>query len=242
MSRHQHRISQIVLAFGAFSVLIALGAWQLERRAWKNDLLARFELALSKPAAPYEPPHSDAADPAREFRRVKLTGEFQTAETVRVLMATPQALRGQTQEGFGYLVFTPLKFGNGVVFVNRGFVPQSLGGDAALFPAGPTTVTGILRRAETPGSFTPAPDASHRLFYASDIPAMAAAAGVEGDRVVLSEYVEAETPGKIIAWPKGRDPRDLLAAIPNRHLEYALTWFGLAVALAGVYGLYIMRA
>jgi surfeit locus 1 family protein len=65
--------------------------------------------------------------------------------------------------------------------------------------------------------------------------------GIEGRRITLSEYIEAEPSGRTAGWPAPRDPQDLLAAIPNRHLEYALTWFGLAAALAVVYGFAIAR-
>lgn len=100
---------------------------------------------------------------------------------------------------------------------------------------GAAPVTGILRLSAAPNLFTPAPDLAKRLFFSADIPAMAQAAGIEG------EYIEAEPSGGTTGWPAPRDPQDLLAAIPNCHLEYALTWFGLAAALAVVYGFAISR-
>ena len=70
---------------------------------------------------------------------------------------------------------------------------------------------------------------------------MAKAAGLAGPGTVTSEYIEAEPSPQAGEWPKARNPRELLSAIPNRHLEYALTWFGLAAALLGVYGFFIAR-
>ncbi len=224
----------------AFGILIALGVWQLQRRDWKNDLLARFEQALSKPPIPYEPPQSNANESSREFTRVEASGAFEVAETVKLLVPTPEEARAQTPDGFGYLFFVPLKLGNGTVFVNRGFVPKTIA-DSGGVAGGEATVTGILRLSERPSWFLPAPDLAKRLFFSADIPEMAKAAGLSGTATVTREYIEAEPSPHASAWPKARDPHELLAAIPNRHLEYALTWFGLAAALAGVYGLFIAR-
>ena len=165
---------------------------------------------------------------------------MEEAKTVKLLVPTPEAVRAQTQDGFGYLLFTPLRLDNGMVFVNRGFVPSSVA-DRGDIKGGEATVIGILRLSQTPGWFIPAPDLAKRLFFSADIPAMVNAAGLSGPRTVTGEYIQAEPSPQTGEWPKARDPRELLAAIPNRHLEYALTWFGLAAALAGVYAVFIVR-
>ncbi len=129
-----------VFALAAFGALIALGVWQLHRRDWKNDLIARFEQALAKPPIPYEPPQN-ADENAREFMRVEASGAFEEAKTVKMLVPTPEDARAETQEGFGYLLFTPVKLDSGaVVFVNRGFAPQSVA-DRSGAPRGKATVT-----------------------------------------------------------------------------------------------------
>jgi surfeit locus 1 family protein len=234
--------SRIVLtlsALCAFGILIALGLWQLHRRDWKNSLVARFEAALSRPAGSYDPVQPSGG--AREFMRVRIKGEFLNSKTVKMLVAAPEVARAQTGEGFGYLIFSPVKFSRGIVFVNRGFVPQSLAGTPALFPEGETEVTGIVRRPAEPSWFTPPPDPAKRLFYEADIPAMARAAGLKAGEAIVSEYIQAEPAPGAALWPLPRAPRELLASIPNRHLEYVLTWFGLAATLAGVYVIYIVR-
>jgi len=233
------RVVLTIFTLAAFGILIALGVWQLQRRDWKNDLIERFEKALAKPPVAYQPPQPNANEEAREFTRVAATGTFEDA-TVRMLVPAPEAVRAKTGDGFGYLFFTPLKLGNGVVFVNRGFVPQSLL-DSTGVPPGKATVTGILRLSATPAWFMPAPDLAKRLFFSADLPAMAEAAGFGGAGTVVGEYIEAEPSPQASEWPYPRDPHELLATIPNRHLEYALTWFGLAAALAGVYGFFIAR-
>jgi surfeit locus 1 family protein len=237
----QSRILQTLIALCAFTVLIALGVWQMERRAWKNDLIARLEAALSTPPANFNPPKRDG-DETHEFTLVRLKGEFLNTGTVKVLTPTPDAARTRTQEGFGYLIFTPLKSRSGIVFVNRGFVPQSLGGSPPPVPEGETEVTGLVRLAALPGWLTPPPEPAKRLFFAADIPAMAAAAGLKSGETVAGEYIEAVPAPGGAGWPLPRDPRTLLASIPNRHLEYAFTWFALAAAFAGVSGIAMSRA
>src|SRR5262249_42869427 len=102
------RIIQALIAFTAFGVLIALGVWQMERRAWKNDIIARLEAGLSAPPSDYNPAKPEGAD-AREFMLVRARGEFLNGRTVKVLIPTPETARARTREGFGYLIFTPLK-------------------------------------------------------------------------------------------------------------------------------------
>ncbi len=235
------RIMATVFALGAFAIVVALGMWQLQRRDWKNDLIARFEAALSRPAVPYRPPQPNGQETQPEFTRVTASGVFEDDKTVRMLVPAPEATRLQNEDGFGYLLFTPLELDGKAVFVNRGFAPRSIA-DAVSAPRGQATVTGIVRRSQQPGWFTPAPEPGKRIVYSADIPAMAEAAGLSANRIVQNDYIEAEPSPKAGEWPNPRDPRELLAAIPNRHLEYALTWFGLAAALAGVYGVFIARS
>jgi len=224
----------------AIAILIGLGMWQLERRDWKNGLLTRFETALEMPPAAYNP-ELPANPKEREFMRVHVHGEFLSAGTARLMTAAPEAARAQSRDDFGYLLFAPLKFAGGIVFVNRGFVPISLAGSPNLFPKGETEVTGIVRLSQQPGWFLPPADTSKRLFYAADIRVMAAAAGLGSDNVIESEYIQAQPVAGAAQWPQARDPKELLASIPNDHLEYAITWFGLAAAAAGVFGVYIVR-
>ncbi len=231
-----------IFALGAFAVLIGLGLWQLERRTWKNDLIRRFEHALQKPPVAFDAAHSAASSGVGEFTRVEATGTFLNDRTIKVLTPTPQDLRAKTPEGFGYLLFVPLRVEDGLVFVNRGFVPETLAGSASVQAQGEVTVVGILRRPEQPGWFTPPPNEAKRVFYAADIPGMAAAVGIAGSQTLTTLYIQAESAQSQGPWPKPRDPQDLLSGIPNRHLEYALTWFGLAATLAVVYGFAIYRS
>ncbi len=225
-----------LFSLAAFATLLALGFWQLERRSSKNDLIARLQHALDSPPVPFK------GKTLPEFTRVDVTGRFSNDQAAKVLLPTPTGLRPRTADGFGYLLLVPLRFAGGIVFVNRGFVPQSLADSPKVAAEGEATVTGIIRRAERPAWFSPSADEKRRLFYTADLPAMAAAVGLSQQGIDLAEYIQAEPQARsTAAWPQPRDPHALLAAIPNRHLEYALTWFGLAAALALVYGFYITR-
>jgi surfeit locus 1 family protein len=225
-----------------FCVLVALGIWQVRRLEWKTDLLSRLEQAINTPPSPYAPPLSGENEHSREFRRVRVTGLLDTANSVRRFSPTPEAARAKTSEGFGYEIFTPLEFDNHMVFVDRGFVPESEA-RAVIAASGDKTATiiGIIRMSEQPSWLTPAADEQRKVFYSADIPSMAAAAHRDGAGAVTGEYIEADATPNPGGWPLGRDPRELLAAIPNRHLEYALTWFGLAATLLGFFIVYTIR-
>ncbi len=97
-STRKSRVVLTLFTLAAFGILIALGVWQLQRRDWKNDLIARFEQAPSKPPIPYQPPRN-VDDRTREFARVTATGTLEEAKTVEQLVPTPEAVRAQTQDG-----------------------------------------------------------------------------------------------------------------------------------------------
>jgi surfeit locus 1 family protein len=136
---------------------------------------------------------------------------------------------------FGVHVVTPLVQDNGeAVLVDRGFVPDALR-DPRTRPAGQVagevSVTGVLRVSQQPGLFTPAPNTTTRLWFVKDVPTMAKAAGLALPPIVI-EADATPNPG---GWPLGGQTR---VDFPNDHLQYAMTWFGLALALVGVYLVY----
>ena len=159
-----------------------------------------------------------------DYRPINVTGTFDHAHEQH-FFATHD---GQS----GYFVYTPLKLAGGeYVFVNRGFVPEGRLGE--IKPAsGPATVSGFLRAAEARGSFTPADLPANREFYTRDPAAIAASLGLGA---AAPFYLEAERQGDGLTPPAGVDARELIARIPDNHLSYALTWFGLALTLIGVF-------
>ncbi len=141
--------------------------------------------------------------------------------------------RGTRQlAGFGRWIFQGFRLDDGgVILVNRGFVPEGRLGE--IKPAsGPATVTGFLRAAEARGSFTPADLPAQREFYTRDPAAIAASLGLGA---AAPFYLEAERQGDGLTPPAGVDAKELIARIPDNHLSYALTWFGLALTLIGVF-------
>lgn len=220
----------------ALAILIGLGTWQLERRTWKADLIARI-LARSR-SAPVAPPAADAFDPAGdEFRHVRASGRFLNAGETLVHGLAAGDTPGRALQG--YYVITPFVRDDGTtVLVNRGFTPTELKAQGARRDGlieGPTTVTGIVRGSEARTMFVPAPDPARGEWFNRDVPGIAAARGIADPAPYL---IEADAmPGRT-AWPRGGQLR---VDLPNNHLQYAFTWFGLAACLVGVFSAFAWR-
>ena len=205
-------------------VFIALGTWQVERRAWKLDLIARVDQRVrAEPAAPPGPrdwPRVDAAHD--EYRRVRLDGRF--------LDDRPTFVQAVTDLGAGYWVISALRQDDGeVVLVNRGFVdPEAR---ATVAPAlGPATVVGLLRLTEPGGGFLRHNDPAANRWYSRDVAAIAAARGLAR---VAPYFVDAQ---QVTAPPAAGTvpvPGLTVIAFHNSHLVYALTWYTLAAMSAG---------
>jgi surfeit locus 1 family protein len=222
------------LALAGLAVLVSLGAWQLERLAWKQDLIARTEArSQAAPELLPVPPDWARLDPDRyEYRAVELEGRFRHADEVHVYTAlsSPRGAHG----GPGWWVMTPLELdGGGTVFVNRGFVPESHK-DAATRPEGQVTgdveISGLVRMAEPQGPFIPDDEPDNNVWFTRDPARMAAALGLEGP--VAPFFIDAREPAPG-GLPQGGET---VLTFRNDHLGYALTWFGLAATLVGVFG------
>lgn len=204
----------ILLGLSGAGVLIGLGVWQVQRMAWKEAILAEIEAKISAdpaalPAAP---------DPGRDqYLPVLVEGAY-TGEELRVLASLKQV-------GAGYRLIAPFQTGDGRrILVDRGLLPIEA---ASAKPAtGRARIRGNLHWPDEVDSYTPAPDAKTGLWFARDVPAMAAALKTE--------------PVLVVTW--AADPADpaLVAIpvdtthIPNDHLNYAITWFSLAVVWLGM--------
>jgi surfeit locus 1 family protein len=222
-----------VVAILLFTAFVALGTWQLERRAWKLDLIARVNqrvhAAAVQPPLPANfewPPVTASAD---EYRHVRVTGVF--------LNALETLVQASTELGPGYWVLTPLRLDNGeVVLVNRGFVPperRSRGVHAAGELTGTTTVTGLLRLTEPRGAFLHRNDAAANRWYSRDVQAIATARGLS-----LAGALSRVAP-YFIDQDAAADANDVPSVAPiggltviafhNSHLIYAITWYTLAL-------------
>ncbi|WP_029003096.1 SURF1 family protein [Azorhizobium doebereinerae] len=207
-------------------VFCALGVWQIQRRAWKLDLIARVDQRVH--AAPVSPP-GPADWPVitaakHEYLAVRATGRFLSDREVLV-----QAV---TDLGGGYWVLAPFRTSDGfTVFVNRGFVPVDRRDPASRRAGqaeGEATITGLLRLSEPGGGFLRSNDPAGDRWYSRDVPAMAAARGL-GD--VAPYFIDADATPVPGGFPVGGLT---VVRFPNSHLVYALTWFSLcAMALGG---------
>ena len=220
----------------AVAILAGLGTWQLMRLKEKEALIARVAERMAEPPAPV-PPQRDwpALDLDQwSYRRVSLHGVYDFAKEARVFVNLSEP-RGKLK-GPGYFVLTPLKLdGGGTVIVNRGFTPQA-GGAVSRGEAGaPASVTGPLREPEGRNMFTPSDEAYRRLFFARDPKAIAADLDIP-DAAPFTVDAEASGPGGL---PQGGETR---ISFPNRHMEYALTWYGLAATLAAFFAVFARRA
>jgi surfeit locus 1 family protein len=213
-----------------FLILAGLGTWQIQRLHWKEGLIAQRRAGMTGP--PVALPETLTAANGLEFHHVRLDGSFlNTAELYH------HAISPGGKPGFN--VVTPFKLADGnIVLVDRGFVPKDRRDPATRAAgeiAGPTIVTGLLRiPANNSSWFTPANQPAENLWFTMDLPAMARA-----DRLdhVLPVYVDADAGQVPGGYPIGGQTN---AGLPNDHLQYALTWYGLA-GLAVIYYLLFVR-
>jgi len=239
-----NRWSLIGLAVGVVfcaGVLISLGNWQLHRLDWKLHLIDTVEKRTKLPpvAAPGPDAWGGKTLEENNYRPVRLTGRFLHKGEAHVLTSLSEP-RGRFG-GPGYLIFTPFETEDGwTVMVNRGFVPSPLK-DRKKRPekpeiAGEVTVEGLFRAPPPPNAYAPDPQIDKNVWYSRDVLKMAETAGLPVGRTApyTVDLVAKETPAGGI--PQAGETRMHWV---NNHLQYALTWYGLALALLGVYGAFM---
>lgn len=216
----------------AFAILVGLGTWQLQRLAWKRDLLDRIAALQAAPARPIGP----------VLERV---GEGGDADFTRVTAVCPGLASAPFLELYavrdgqaGSRLISACRVASGryaSVLVDRGFVADTISARPPVAASdAPLKITGVLRQPEHGNMFSP-PNQPAR-WYIRDVPAMAAQLKASQPAPL---FLMAETPTNP-EW-KALVPAPLPDDIPNRHLEYALTWYGLAGALVGVYAAMLFR-
>lgn len=222
-----------VAVLAAFAILVGLGWWQMQRRAWKENLIAQIAArARAEPVALEDVLARKGKGEGVEYTRVRVAGRF--------LHEKELFLRTIENGKPGWNVITPLDTGRNTVMVNRGFVPIDLKAKsrrAAGLPQEQVTLTGLVRvPAAERGSFVPENRPDGNEWYWIDLPAMGKAVALNGNFlpfIVAAERIEGPAP------PLGGATR---LELPNRHLEYALTWYGLALTLLTVYAAYMVNA
>lgn len=230
----------------AFAFFAFLGTWQVKRLAWKLDLIERVDRRVHAPAVdapgPAGWPAIDAA--TAEYRHVRLHGTY--------LHDRETLVQAVTTIGSGFWVLTPMRQADDtIVLVNRGFVPPEAREHATRLATeiqGQTIVTGLLRLSEPKGGFLRQNDPAGRRWFSRDVQAIAMAQGLASDHVA-PYFVDADaspsaaSPGMpasapSMAWPVGGLT---VVSFQNNHLVYAITWYALALMVAGAFW-YVRRS
>ena len=209
-------------------VCAGLGIWQVQRRSWKLDLIARTEERLrAAPVTAPGPADWPAISPQNdEYRRISLHGRYlDAAETLTMAV---------TERGPGFWVLAPFRADAGfTVLVNRGFVPegQRAPEERRKAAAGKTKLTGLLRPSEPGGGFLRANAPAQGRWHSRDVAAMAETLGLGS---IAPYFIDEDAPVPAVSerWPAAGLT---VVQFRNHHLIYALTWFGLAGLAA--YGL-----
>lgn len=235
-ARRKSLIGPAIAAAICFAILVALGVWQLQRLAWKEEVIANIGARIHLPAVPPPPPAQWAAlqPDDYDYRHVRAKGRYLPGEILIFRSSAPAV--ADRAVGPGYQVMTPFALeGGGTLLVNRGFAPLAWKDRPEIRtppPAGAVEISGLMRPPEERNSFTPADEPAKSLWYTRDPQAMAAALKLENPAPFALDLDSDPAAG---GWPHGGATE---LNIPNNHLSYAWTWFGLAATLAGVFGVW----
>lgn len=231
------KLPVLIAATIAFAILVGLGTWQVQRLHWKEALLAGIQTRIAsapKPLPEIERQLAETGDV--DYLPVTLKGTFDHSGERHFFT---------TWDGdSGFNVYVPLRLEDGrYIFVNRGFVPYDMKDAAKRQPgqvSGLVEVTGLARNRlnAKPGRFVPENDVAKNIFYWKDLDAMAASSGLPAGADILQFFVDADDAPNPGGWPHGGVT---IIDLPNNHFQYALTWYGLAAALAGVVAVWLYR-
>jgi surfeit locus 1 family protein len=222
----------VLFVLAAVASFIALGTWQLERKAWKEALIATLDRRLSAQPTPLPPPEDwSKLDPADdEFRRVSFSATIISG--AHALVYTVGLVSHGEMAEPGYWVFAPARLAGGYLLaINRGFVPdRGKDPETLAAPTGGVDMVGTMRWPEPRGFFTPADEPARNLWFVRDHLAMAAAKGWQGrdGQQIAPFFIDLERPV-----PPGGLPRPVPPGVNlrNAHLQYAITWYGLAAVV-----------
>ncbi|WP_333612624.1 SURF1 family protein [Brevundimonas bullata] len=226
-------MTALILGAVVFAVLFAgfsaLGVWQVQRLAWKQELIRQVDARIHAAPIAAPPPGQVVTRQADQYRQVVVSGRFDHSREALV--------KAVTDLGPGYWVLTPLETDRGfTVLINRGFVPserQKPVDRAEGQVEGEATVVGLLRLAEPGGGFLRANDPAGDRWFSRDVAGIAKAKGVQGP--VAAYFIDADATPYPGGWPRGGLT---VVRFANSHLIYALTWFGLALMSAAGFVLF----
>jgi surfeit locus 1 family protein len=214
-----------VMTAAMLAVLLGLGTWQVERLHWKQGVLSQIARAEAAPAVPL----TDTPEP---YTKVQVTGHLRddlSASFGAEVRDTPVGTQLGTQ------LIVPLERDDGIaILVDRGWVPDRRPRPLAQTEA-VVTIEGYVRPSDTPGMFSATDSPAARRFYTLDAPTIGKDLGL--DRVAPFILVALGPPSP----ERFPDPAQHLPRPPNNHLSYAITWYGLAIALVVVFVLWARK-
>jgi len=234
-----------IVSLGLVALCVGLGVWQLQRRVEKHALIAALtERLAAAPGALPQAAQWSALTPARdEFRRIRFVATWQSRPDAMVYSAG-SAVRDDIS-GPGTWAFLPATLPSGeIIVINAGFVQNTMQDRAQqdravtrLVTNEPVTLTGYLRFPETAGPLTPPEDLAKRLWFTRDHLAMTRTLGWgEGGKPVAPFYIDLEAPVPASGIPK---PGPLTVQLKDNHMQYVITWFGLAGAVVIAFAVWL---
>ncbi len=221
----------ILFLLAGLALLLSLGTWQLERKAWKESLIATLDERLKAAPAELPPPAewSRLTAAEAEFRRVRVRADFRG--DAALVFTSGSALRDDVKApGYFVLMAGRLPGGEHIV-VNRGYAKDRPGA----LPSGPQEIVGVLRWPDQTSWFVADHDRANDIWYVRDPLKMAR---VRPWGSVAPFYIEQESPVPPGGVPH---PAPLRVNLPNHHLQYAMTWYGLALVLVGVFAAWLLH-
>ena len=216
----------LVLCAAIFAGMVSLGNWQMDRLAWKTDLIEAVETRAY--GTPVAAPRGAVSEDTHAYLRVETHGFF--------LYEHERWVKAVTELGPGDWLLTPLAADGRVIWINRGFVPDWIAADhpeRILRPEGDVPITGLLRVTEPEGTVLERNDPEADRWVSRDVTAMSAVSGLER---YAAYFIDAEHQGDPDAWPRGGLT---VVEFRNSHLSYALTWYAMALLFAGAMGFVI---
>jgi len=209
---NKRMIVPLIFGLAGIAVLLSLGIWQMQRLAWKQNILSQIEARLAADATPLPKPTEEARD---NRLKVSTSGTFQVGE-IHVLTS----IKG---EGPGFRIIAPFLTDTGQrIMVDRGFVLEANKNTER--PLGDAQIEGNLLWPNETDGYTPEPNLERNIWFARDTPKMAAALDTDPVLVVVKSVT-----------PNGpTQPLPVTVNIANDHLEYAITWFSLAFVWFGM--------
>lgn len=219
----------VIVMLALTALFLSLAKWQYDRLHWKEGLIAQAATNMKLPPSPFPPVGQwQNLDPETfQYRPITLSGRYLNDQVIRVFVGLSDAARGQ-YNGAGYWIMTPFAIdGGGVVFVDRGFVPQGIAdqyADDKSAPAGEVSISGVAVATEAADFFTPAADKTERIDWARDISRMKTMLD-PASGPVAPVYID------LPAGPRGTLPQggETTVDFPNNHLGYLYTWLGFAL-------------